>query len=143
MWRSKKSTATTLVSRETQIAGDVHFSGTLVIEGIVRGSIVALPDSDALVRVVDGGSVEGEIRAPVVLVNGEVQGDVHAAEHIELAPRARVAGNVFYTLLEMAAGCQVNGRLVHCGSVTEAPQQPVGAGVLSADYGGAALAKVD
>lgn len=111
--RSRISGATTLVSRDTEVVGDIHFSGTLDIEGLVRGNVIAQPGKDALVRVVDAGSVEGEIRAPAIVINGRVDGDVHAARHLELAPKARVQGDVFYTLVEMAVGSEVNGRLMH------------------------------
>ena len=105
--------ATTLISRETVVVGDLHFTGNLDIEGLVQGNIVARDGKDALVRVVDKGCVEGEIRCPCVLINGQVKGDVHSSQHLELAARGRVQGNVFYTLLEMAAGSEVNGSLTH------------------------------
>ncbi len=105
--------ATTLISRDTVVVGDLHFSGNLDIEGLVQGNIVAQDGKDALVRVVDKGRIEGQIRAPCVLINGQVKGDVHSTQHLELAARGRVEGNVFYTLLEMAAGSEVNGSLTH------------------------------
>lgn len=118
MLGSKKSSLsvsgkTTLVSSDTVIMGDVRFSGVLDIEGLVQGNIIAEPGKDALVRVVDKGRVEGEIRAPSVVINGAVQGNVYATRHLELAAKARVQGNVFYALVEMAAGAEVNGSLAH------------------------------
>ncbi|MEQ8802623.1 bactofilin family protein [Haliea sp.] len=104
---------TTLVSRETTINGDLHFSGNLEIEGQVNGCVIAEAGKDAMVRVVAAGRVEGEIRAPVVMINGTVEGSVHAARHLELAPCARVSGDVFYNIVEMAAGAEINGRLLH------------------------------
>ena len=50
---------------------------------------------------------------PSVIINGVVQGDVHSSKHLELASKGRVQGNVFYTLVEMAAGSEVNGGLTH------------------------------
>jgi cytoskeletal protein CcmA (bactofilin family) len=38
---------------------------------------------------------------------------VHALSHVELAAQARVHGNVYYSLIEMAMGAEVNGNLVH------------------------------
>jgi len=107
------SGSTTLISPDTVVVGDLHFSGNLDIEGLVQGNIVAQPGMDALVRVVGKGRVEGEIRAPSVIINGMVQGDVHSSKHLELAAKGRVQGNVFYTLVEMAAGSEVNGSLTH------------------------------
>lgn len=108
--------AHTLVSRTTEIVGDIHFSGELIIEGRVKGNIYAEDDSDAVVRVAEKGSVEGEICVPSAIVNGLVQGDVRAAVHIELAAKAVVVGNVYYNLIEMVMGSEVNGNLMHIGS---------------------------
>ena len=122
------SGATTLISRETVVVGDLHFTGNLDIEGLVQGNIVAKDGKDALVRVVEKGCVEGEIRAPCVLINGQVNGDVHSSQHLELAARGRVQGNVFYTLLEMAAGSEVNGSLTHVAEDLESgSRDPSGA----------------
>ena len=88
--------ALTLISRSTEIVGDIHFSGELIIEGKVKGNIYAEDDSEALIRVAENGSVEGEICVPSAIVNGLVQGDVRAAIHIELAAKAVVVGNVYY-----------------------------------------------
>jgi cytoskeletal protein CcmA (bactofilin family) len=42
-----------------------------------------------------------------------VQGDVRSAKHIELAAKATVVGNVYYNLIEMVMGSEVNGKLMH------------------------------
>lgn len=111
--------ANTLVSRSTEIVGDVHFSGELIIEGKVKGNIYAEDDSDALIRIAEKGSVEGEICVPSVIINGLVQGDVRSTKHIELAAKAVVVGNVYYHLIEMVMGSEVNGNLLHIGGQQE------------------------
>ena len=111
--RGGGSGSTTLISHDTVIVGDVRFRGNLDIEGLVQGNIVAEPGVDALVRVIGKGRVEGEIHAPNVVINGEVKGDVHSTAQLELAPKARVEGNVHYALVEMSAGAEVNGSLTH------------------------------
>lgn len=83
-----------------------------MIEGTVRGNVNAHSDSDARLQVVEDGQVEGEIRVPHVVINGNVKGDVHAARHLELSSKAMVEGNVHYKLIEMVKGAQVNGSLV-------------------------------
>lgn len=110
------SNGTTLVSKQTEIIGDIKFTGDLEIQGVVRGNVIAKSDSGATVRVVEGGRVEGEIHAPKVIVNGQIQGDVHSADHVELAAKATVEGNVHYNLIEMVKGSQVNGNLVYAGA---------------------------
>lgn len=106
----------TLISRSTEIVGDVHFTGNLEIEGRVKGNIIAEPGSDGRVRVQDKGSVTGEIQAPTIVINGLVNGDVFASKHIELAARAVVHGDVHYQVIEMVKGAQVNGNLVFSGA---------------------------
>ncbi len=107
------SGGTTLISKDAEIVGDISFSGNLDIEGHVTGNIVAVSGKDALVRVIDKGCVQGEIRAPSVMINGRVEGSVHASKHLELAAKASVAGDVYYTLVEMAVGAEVNGSMTH------------------------------
>jgi len=104
---------TTLISKSTEINGDLHFSGTLEVEGKVRGNIYADPEVPAEVRIRESGLVQGEIKAPSIIVNGLVEGDVYSSEHIELAAKARVVGNVYYHLIEMVMGSEVNGSLCH------------------------------
>jgi cytoskeletal protein CcmA (bactofilin family) len=107
------STTTTLVSRDTEVVGDIKFCGSLDIEGVVRGNIIAQSGKDAVVRIVEKGRVEGEIRAPEVIINGQIIGDVYSTKHLELASKAQVQGNVHYKLVEMAIGASVNGSLKH------------------------------
>ena len=45
--------------------------------------------------------------------DGIVKGDVFASRRVELGPTARVTGNVYYNLIEMAIGAEINGKLVH------------------------------
>jgi cytoskeletal protein CcmA (bactofilin family) len=105
--------STTLVSKNTEIVGDVKFSGNLMIEGIVKGNVYATESSDAHAQVMEKGIVEGEIRVPTLVINGTVNGDVYSDKHIELAAKAVVNGNVHYSLIEMVKGAQVNGNLVY------------------------------
>ncbi len=127
------SGGTTLISKDTEIVGDISFCGNLDIEGKVVGNIVAVAGKDALVRVIDKGCVQGEIRAPSVMINGRVEGSVHASKHLELAAKAQVAGDVYYTLVEMAVGAEVNGNMMHVdnadakanGGKGEQPEKPV------------------
>lgn len=103
----------TLISKGTSIVGDVHFTGDLQIEGKVKGNIIVEGGGDAKLVVADKGTVEGEIRVPMVVINGKVVGNVYSSKHVELAAKAVVEGNVHYQLIEMVKGAQVNGSLVY------------------------------
>ena len=114
-WRIIRST--TLISSDT-IKGDISFTGQLDVEGTVVGSIQAT-SGDAVLRVVSGGRVAGEIKVPHATVNGKVEGDIHASERLILSEQAVVDGDVYYNLIEMAVGAKVNGGLRHSSNVAD------------------------
>ena len=77
----------------------------------IIGNIASDSDQGQLI-IGESGSVEGEVKVPRVLVNGHVNGNIHSSEHLELAEKAEVQGNVFYNVIEMLMGARVNGKLV-------------------------------
>ena len=102
-----------LIGGNTQISGDLHFTGGCHIDGSVKGNVSADPDSHAALTVSEDGNIDGGVTVPYVLLNGIVRGDVYANQRVELGPTARVIGNVYYNLIEMAIGAEINGKLVH------------------------------
>lgn len=103
----------TLIGPHAVIRGDISFSGGLYVEGTIHGKVSADDGSAAVLTIAENGHVEGEVRAPVVVISGRMTGDVHAGERIELAAHARVNGNIHYKVVEMAAGAMITGRLIH------------------------------
>lgn len=101
----------TLIAPSASITGDIEFSGGLHIQGTVTGNITVSGEGGKLV-IGETGRVVGQITVPRIVINGKVEGDVHATENLELAEKAVIEGNVFYTLIEMVMGAQVNGKLV-------------------------------
>lgn len=110
----KKSTTRidTLIGRHTHIKGDISFSGGLRIDGSIEGNINATGDESSVLTISDHGSVNGEIRVPNIIINGQINGNVFVSHHVELASKARINGNLYYRLLEMAMGSEVNGHLI-------------------------------
>ncbi|MCB2428018.1 bactofilin family protein [Methylophaga pinxianii] len=117
--RRKAARIDTLIGENTHIKGDIHFSGGLRIDGVITGNITADEGEPALLTLSEKGRIEGEVRVPFQLINGDVKGNLYANEHIELADKARINGNVFYKFLEMAMGSEVNGQLIHVGEAEE------------------------
>lgn len=113
---SKKSNSNkvhTLVGSDTEIRGDITFDGGLFIDGTVVGNVEARPGTSSILNLSEKGTIEGQVKVPHIVLNGTVIGDVYATERIELAAKARVTGNVYYNLIEMAIGAEINGQLVH------------------------------
>lgn len=129
MWgrrkRAKVGRVDSLIGQNTQVTGDVRFRGGLHIDGALKGSVIAEDDDSSVLSLSDRGTIEGDVRVPNVILNGVVVGDVHARQHVELAASARVEGSVYYSLIEMAMGAEVNGKLVH---IAEAEREPLALG---------------
>jgi cytoskeletal protein CcmA (bactofilin family) len=103
----------TIIGQNTEISGDIKFRGGLHIDGKVKGNVIADDTSESMLILSQEGSIEGEVRVPNVFLNGQVTGNVHANDHVELLSHARIEGNVYYSLLEMEMGAAINGNLVH------------------------------
>ena len=108
--RNNTSHETSLIARGTVIRGDLRFSGALHLDGRIEGSVLGEGD-DAMFTLSEHGQVHGEIHVPQAVINGHVTGDVNVSVRLELAPQARIDGDLRYHTLEMAAGAQVNGRI--------------------------------
>ena len=103
----------TLVGTNTRINGDINFEGGCHVDGTVKGNVSADTESNSALSVSEEGNVEGGVTVPYVVLHGIVRGDVYATKRVELGPTARVIGNVYYNLIEMAIGAEINGKLVH------------------------------
>ena len=119
--KRKPNRVDSLIGQQSQILGDIRFGGGLHVDGAIQGNVVAENDERATLTVSDRGSIEGEVRVPYIILNGHVKGDVYASEHVELAASARVEGDVYYALIEMAMGAEVNGKLVRISEHVRAP----------------------
>jgi cytoskeletal protein CcmA (bactofilin family) len=113
----------TLVGQGTEINGDLVFSGGLHVDGKINGNVVAEDGSSAILILSEFGRIEGEVRAPNMVLNGEIVGDVYGSTRVELAPKSRIKGSVYYNLIEMAIGAEVNGGLVHQPQGSQAPKR--------------------
>lgn len=111
--KTKTTRIDTLIGQHTHIKGDISFSGGLRIDGSVAGNINATGDTKSVLTLSEQSNIEGEIKVPNIIINGTISGNVYSTQHVELAPKAKIRGNVYYRLLEMAMGSEVNGKLIH------------------------------
>jgi len=103
----------TLVGQNTKINGDLNFEGGCHVDGTVNGNVSADTDSNSALSVSEDANIKGGVTVPYVVLHGIVRGDVFTSRRVELGPTARVIGNVYYNLIEMAIGAEINGKLVH------------------------------
>ena len=128
MVKSKADKNVTLIAVNTSVEGNIQFSGELYVNGAVVGDIEGRKESRGALVVSEEGSVQGEIRVPDIVIEGKVEGDIHAESRLELGRNARVRGDVHYKLVEIHTGAIVDGRMV--------PEEQAAENVLALPVGG-------
>lgn len=117
--RKKQPPIKSLVAQGTRIQGDVHFGEGMRIDGEVVGDILAGAEQPSILVISETARVEGAVHADHVIVNGQVMGPVHAAELLELQPKAKITGDVHYKALEMHQGAMIAGQMCPAAVLVE------------------------
>jgi cytoskeletal protein CcmA (bactofilin family) len=108
-----------LIGTSARIEGNVIFSGGLRVDGMVRGNVVAVAEQPSTLVLSADARIDGEVQAAHIVVNGAINGSVHATETLELQAGSRVKGDVYYKTIEIHQGAVVEGRLVHYAAETK------------------------
>ena len=95
----------TIVGDGTRVAGQVSVKGTIRIDGTLEGDV----DADWVV-VGETGKILGHIRSRGVVVGGSVEGNIDAAESVELMRKARMTGEIRAPKLAVSEGAVFDGR---------------------------------
>ncbi len=114
----------TLLGKGSEFEGKLTFEGQVRIDGKFNGQIVT---KDVLV-IGDGARVTAEINAGTVIINGTVEGNVRAAQLIELHAPARVKGSLESPALTMDRGVIFEGttKMENLGKGGGSPPPPGG-----------------
>lgn len=110
-----------LIAEGSRIEGNLKFTDGLRVDGEVMGDIRANTDKPSILVISESASVNGEIHADHVIINGSIRGPVHARELLELQPKAKIEGDVHYRALEMHQGAVIAGQLVPLQGAEEKP----------------------
>ncbi len=114
--RKKQPPIRTLIGEGTVIHGEVMFTDGLRIDGEVVGDVTALGDGPSLLVISEKARVTGKVSAGHLIVNGKVDGPIRSTELLELQPKAQIAGDVRYEMLEMHQGATIDGELRPMGA---------------------------
>jgi len=113
LWKKRKHAATpkgsdltAFIDEGSEIEGKYTFRGTVMLNGKFSGEIVS---NDTLI-IGEKGSVHANVRAGIVFINGEVVGNVLAAERVELRGAARVFGDVEAPVVVIEEGVFFDGK---------------------------------
>jgi len=116
----------TLIGPNTEVKGDVTFSGGLRVDGKLTGNVSAQDSSNkSLLTVSEQGEVSGNVKVPHVVINGLINGNVTSSGKVLLQSKAKIVGDVYYSSIEMELGATVNGSMV-CETARESSRKDSG-----------------
>jgi cytoskeletal protein CcmA (bactofilin family) len=99
--------------RESVIAADVIIEGKISGAGHVRiaGRFKGDVHVEGNLTLDQGSRVEGEVKAAVVIVGGELIGNIDGAHRVELLETGVISGDVKAGSLTVAAGSRMRGQV--------------------------------
>jgi cytoskeletal protein CcmA (bactofilin family) len=110
-----------LIAQGSRIDGNLTFTDGLRVDGEVVGDIRANAEQSSILVISEAAVVQGEIHADHVIVNGTVRGPIYAKDLLELQPKARIEGDVYYKAIEMHLGAVIAGQLRPLEALEEKP----------------------
>jgi len=85
---------TGLLGISSRFEGEIRFEGTLRIDGVVNGKIFCKNDLPSKVIITEMAVVEADITADIVIISGQVAGNVKAIKRLEIHAPGRLEGLV-------------------------------------------------
>ncbi len=111
--RSSEARAPDAAPRASVLGASLRFRGELsaqedlIVQGSVEGSITHTQS----LTIGPEGSMKGDIRARVIIIDGKVDGDLFATELVNIRATAKVKGNVFAPRVGVMEGAFFQGQV--------------------------------
>ena len=93
------------LSEDLIIDGNIRCKGDLEIKGTVTGDISA-----GSISVLDLGKVHGALKGQDVIIDGSVNGHIHA-EDLTVSSSAHISADITYTRIATEKGARISGKL--------------------------------
>lgn len=104
-YESGSSEEATVISKGVKIEGKLSCSGSIRLDGEVKGDI----SSQSAVIIGENGKVNGQINAENITIGGHVTGTVKAKEKLVLDAKANLQGDVISKIISVESGAIFNG----------------------------------
>lgn len=88
--KKKETQITTIIGIGAECNGDFKSDSSIRIDGVVNGDVIVANT----VVVGASGVINGDINAQMVIIGGEVYGNLNVPEKVELTSTARVIGDI-------------------------------------------------
>ena len=108
MTRQLQESSINIIAEGTHIQGKVTFSDITRFHGVLSGEARATEGSTLILC--EPCVVEGNVHADVLIVDGYVQGDIHAKTSVLISGTGRVIGNIQTPSLKLEFGAHFEGK---------------------------------
>jgi len=96
----------TTFDRFTEFSGELRFEHSLKINGKFKGNI----KTSGFLYIGESAEVEADIEAGILILEGQVKGNIIAHERAELLPTARLFGDLVTAKLQICDGVVFDGK---------------------------------
>lgn len=96
-----------VIAADAEIGGACKFNGPTSLAARVTGDVTC----DSLLVVESGGAIVGNVTAPIIIVHGEINGEVKAPEGLQATKGASLTGTVIAPSVEIDQGARVSADL--------------------------------
>lgn len=112
-----------MIGADVKIEGSIVSEESLLIEGVVNGSITA---KQAEIRVGKSGTLTADIAAKIVRIEGIVKGDICGGEKVIIASTGNVLGNIDSPRVSLEDGAKFKGSITMDPDEKTVTDLPVG-----------------
>jgi len=96
-----------VIAAELTIEGKISGAGDVRIAGRFKGDVHV----DGNFRIDAGARLEGQVRAAIVIVGGELLGNIDAAKQVDVLSTGVIVGDVKAASITVAAGSRMRGHV--------------------------------
>ena len=106
--KTKASTSTASIGPAVKINGRINSDEDLVIEGFVDGNLMSEAHE---ITVAVSGTLKADVKAKIVIVHGNVTGDVIGSERVIVSKSGKVVGNIDAPRVVLEDGAKFKGSI--------------------------------
>jgi len=103
----KVQSSCSVIAAQSYVEGRIKTQDDLLVSGRFNGDI----ECSGLVRLGQGGKLQGDIHSRYIIIEGQLTGDIKEAEQVEIRQNGKMNGNITTHSLAMAEGSVFQGNI--------------------------------